>query len=326
MAITSYGYGGSGTTGQINAQQWAAMAPYLSSGAPAVVAPHDDAVGLGLTVTSAGARTVSIGAGKATGWGIFDIVDAAVTLQFDAGSGTTPRWDAVVLHRDWGARTTTLEVVAGQTSTSPVQPSGAADNEGVVADHILYLVPITSAGILADQVVLQTAAFGSMGYYRNPPGANAHLVAGNFPYGSLVVQTTAAGQPNLFLRQGGAGPAGTFTNLLDPDWTDLSGVLYSSVAQTRPVQGRVNNGRLELLGSIRPATDPSFVVGGGVDGNFDVCTLPTTLRPVGNRYPSAIAKGGAGIRFIIASTGIVRFEVTGVAASVVDLDNISVAM
>ena len=96
---------------------------------------------------SATARGVIVKAGRMVGDGIYDETTVDIPLQFDAPAAGTTVYGAVVVTRDWTAKTSTLKVVLGPTNTAQ-NPPGLNTNAGVLADQVLALVQVV-AGQLA---------------------------------------------------------------------------------------------------------------------------------------------------------------------------------
>lgn len=276
MAVdNSYGYGGDG--GSIDEKAWALATPSYGS-QPGVITPIGEAVGLTLTVVDAASRTVTLTAGKACGWGILDVLsDTALSLA--EYTGTTQRWDAICLHRDWQATPnglTTVTIVQGTGSMVP--PVGLSSQPGVVADQLLWLVKVTPTGI-ADQRQV-SPSIGQVAYYPSITD-NGFLRPQDYRYGSIVAQY---GTPSkLLLRRGGVGSE-VFEDLLDPAWTDVQP--FSTMANInagRKLGMRVRGGMLEIRGTMVPAGGGTFDVGGGTDNDYDICVVPSGMRPAASR-------------------------------------------
>ena len=286
MTIVSKGYGGS--------------AQYVDSKDAAVWSPHSGSAphlisGLGATVTSTVNRTVQIDVGKAQGWGILDEVTLAEVLTLDTASVTTPRWDAIVLHRDWQhvgppKGRSTLAVVKGTTnSATPVYPSTLELDPGTVADQVLWLVPVTNTGAGTPVPAFAYAA-GSPLYV--PSTGGYPLDPTRFDYGQLIVQFQPAGiQNDMLLRRGGLGSE-TFDSMTAPQWVypALAGGL-AAYTNDQKLRMAVVGKELVVAGEIvRGTPGAAFTIGGGVGGDWDICTVPTALRPKATRFHASTAR------------------------------------
>lgn len=94
-------------------------------------------------------RSVRVLPGRASGQGILDDLDAAVTL---IGSPVTSgdRWDMVVLRRNWTAKTTALVLVSG--SSAKALPDRSM-NPGVEDDQPIALVRFSAGQTQAAEVI-----------------------------------------------------------------------------------------------------------------------------------------------------------------------------
>lgn len=110
MTTTSYGFAGS-----LGAADYAKMARY--AGSYGVAASGDWAVS-----AVSGQRAVSIAAGEIFGWNVRSVSTAAQTVNLPTPSAG--QWFLIVATRDWGAKTTTPNYVAGAT-TSTTTPTAA---------------------------------------------------------------------------------------------------------------------------------------------------------------------------------------------------------
>ena len=269
MTISSNGYSG----GSVDTVAWATLSPH--SGA----APHL-LWGLAASVTSAVNRTVQVAIGEAQGWGILDNVTLAEVLTFDSASSTTPRWDAIVLHRDWQAGATSLDIVKGTTnSATQVYPSALQLDPGVVADQVLHLVPVTNTGVGTPVPIARYAA-GSTLYI---PSGTVTLDAAQFDYGQTLVQFQAAGIQNRVLLRRGSFGSEVFDDLNSPDWQTVqpfSGVSVATGGQE--CRMRVAGGHLEIAGEL--TRTGGFTVGGGVDGDWDIAPVAAGMRPDQTRF------------------------------------------
>ena len=134
-----------GYDGTIDEGQWAALADNLGS-------PYQS--NLTVSVVSGVDRTVQISAGYAYGHGIRDTFASATTLQLATiASGT--RWDCIAVRRDWGANSSTLVAIAGN-STQQI-PAGRNANPGTLDDQPIALVQLTAGQQAPTAVVNLTA-------------------------------------------------------------------------------------------------------------------------------------------------------------------------
>jgi hypothetical protein len=325
MTITSKGYGGSGQS--IDTTAWADMAPHLGA-APHIVS------GMSCTVTSAVNRTVQISTGTASGWGIFDDVTASETLTLDSETATSkPRWDAIVLRRDWeainattgGKGVTSLVVVKGATtSTSPMIPGGLNADPGVLADQLLFLLPVLNTGV-GSQVRSGLFSGGSSLYVPSPEAFDA-MAAGDFSYGQLVT-VYRNGQDDLLLRRGSdASPQ--WDNLLDPPWVDLN--LLDGIAaysEDRKPQCRLRGGMLELSGvAVQAQKGTNFQVDGGVNQDYDIGHIPNPDWIPKTTRSAWVSQYGQGTNIEVYagfSGDLVQAHVYGAPTGRITLDNIS---
>lgn len=130
MAITSIGYAGT-----VNAAQWAQLAPRLGEFYSV------DRFGNSYNASVAGGdRAIRISEGTASGFGITDANDSAITVTHAAASSGV-RYDMIVLRRNWSTKLTTLAVVQG---TSTRQVPARTRNPGTIDDQPLWLIRITA--------------------------------------------------------------------------------------------------------------------------------------------------------------------------------------
>lgn len=138
MAITSKGY-----TGTVDYADWAELTDRLG----AQYSVFDNA--FNATVVSGGTRQVSIGTGIASGKGIRDNNDAAVTLA-GASVASGDRYDLIALRRNWGTKVSQLVLIAG--GPSRVLPARNT-NPGVLDDHPLWLVRFSAGQTLPQELI-----------------------------------------------------------------------------------------------------------------------------------------------------------------------------
>lgn len=125
MTFTSVGY-----PGQIPPLAWARVHSRLGR--------TYAANGLRVTPTAGGTRQVTALAGNAIGRGVYDETTIAHTTDIaPVVSGTTERYDLIVLRRNWQTKTTTVERIEG-TATRAL-PARNVD-PGVIDDQPLALV------------------------------------------------------------------------------------------------------------------------------------------------------------------------------------------
>lgn len=153
MAITSKGY-----TGSLNNVDWSVLADKLGAQF-AVFGPDSFRVAV-----TTGDRALSVRAGEATGQGIRDVSDSAVTLT-GAPVASGDRWDMVSLRRTWSTKTTTLVLVQG--SSAKALPSTRKTVVGDVVDHPLYLVRFTAGQTAAQELIDLRVWYGDGGLFAN---------------------------------------------------------------------------------------------------------------------------------------------------------------
>lgn len=283
MTITSNGYGGAGQS--IDTVAASKIAGHVGA-APHVV------WGLGASVVSAVNRTVKVDVGAAFGWFVYDEVTVAETLTLQSATSTTnPRWDAIVLHRDWtdtssGSKgKTSLQVLKGSGNTAAPSFTGTlASQPGVVTDQVLYLVPVLNTGVGTPQLVAPFS--GGAGLYFSAAGMPG-VDPASIPYGALV---TNYGTPSQLMIRRGPNAAPVLDDLLNPPWTVMSTAsTVSALSSTQQPSVRLRAGVVEFSGAVTPsATGGSFAVGGGAGNNYELCHLPSWA------VPGSIRRWGAG--------------------------------
>lgn len=236
MAFTSIGYGL--TVDQV---AWSALGPSLGT-PPGVLGASDFA----LTVIGGTDRTCYLEPGTAFGYGIRDTTAAGISLTPDALSGGGARWDALVLRRDWAAKTTTAVLVkgaAGGSNTTPVLPSGLQNQPGVVTDQLLWLtctVPKAGTGGAVSLTTVQDyRAWWSPSVFVR--GLNAA------PVGLLGLEANVRSDTGTetWRREVGSGGAGQWSPVSKPGfvWDDVQGAWYRErydgiSTQTLPANAR----------------------------------------------------------------------------------------
>lgn len=141
MAFVSVGYDGS-----VNEVQHASIAPTYGS-PPFVLEGFTSRTVVGTD------RGVGISVGVAAGFGVRDVSDAEVVVQCPPLLSGSPRWDTIVLRRDWAPTADPVAVPpvpGGQSSiavvqgtTSKVVAPGLQSNQGVLADQALCLAKVS---------------------------------------------------------------------------------------------------------------------------------------------------------------------------------------
>ena len=116
--------------------------------------------------------------GRMLGDGIYDEATADVPLQFDLPPGGTTVYGAVVVTRDWTAKTSTLRAVLGTTNTAQ-PPAGLSSNAGLVSDQVLALVQIVAGQSLVGPILDRRAWIEGSRVVSALRGTDANLAAGN---------------------------------------------------------------------------------------------------------------------------------------------------
>mgnify|MGYP000093586956 CR=1 FL=1 len=98
------------------------------------------------------ARGVIVRAGRMVGDGIYDETTADIAVQFDLPPGGTTVYGAVVITRDWTAKTSTVRAVLGTTNTAQA-PAGLSSNAGGVSDQVVALVQIVAGQALVGPIL-----------------------------------------------------------------------------------------------------------------------------------------------------------------------------
>jgi hypothetical protein len=167
MAITSVGYDGS-----IDETQWAEMIKKVGSSDYGVI----DAPSWKVTAVVGGTRTVSIATGKGWGHGVFDHIDANVTVALDSVSSGF-RWDLIAMRRDWtGTGGSSTIVKVNGTATKGI-PTGRESGPGVIDDQPLALVQITAGQSMPTAIVDLRCFSGNGGMAANDVLALNYLKA-----------------------------------------------------------------------------------------------------------------------------------------------------
>lgn len=143
MAITSVGYDGT-----IDEVQWAQMIKKVGVSDYGVVGGTDWKV----TAVTGGTRTVSIAVGKGWGHGVYDSIDANVTIALDAATSGF-RWDLIAMRRDWTGTGGSSTIVKVNGTASKIIPTGRLSGPGVTDDQPLALVQITAGQTMPTAVV-----------------------------------------------------------------------------------------------------------------------------------------------------------------------------
>ena len=98
------------------------------------------------------ARGVIVRAGRVLGDNIYDETTTDIAVQFDLPAGGASVYGAVVITRDWSAKTSTVRAVLGTTNT-PQSPAGLSTNSGVLSDQVLALVQIVGGQALVGPIL-----------------------------------------------------------------------------------------------------------------------------------------------------------------------------
>ena len=148
MANSALITGSQGYLGVFTDVAYARSAPY--GGAYGRYAVQNSAT-FNVIVDSGIARGVIVKAGRVWGDGIYDEITTDVSLQFDLPAAGTTVYGAVVITRDWTAKTSTLRAVLGTTNTAQ-PPAGLGTNAGLLSDQVVALVRVVAASPLVDDV------------------------------------------------------------------------------------------------------------------------------------------------------------------------------
>lgn len=154
LADTQYGF-----PGTVTPTAWAAIMGNAASGSFGVAGLND----LKLTTNAVGDRGALLSTGSAYGHGCLGIWSSTTQFNFTAASGTSDRWDCVVIRRTWsntpGVSVTTLAVKTGSSSKS--LPS-LVMNPGVQTEQPLWLVRV-KGGQTAIQELIDLRCFSGNG-------------------------------------------------------------------------------------------------------------------------------------------------------------------
>ena len=124
------------------------------------------------------ARGVIVRAGKVLGDNIYDETTSDISVQFDLPPGGTTVYGAVVITRDWTAKTSTVRAVLGTTNTAQ-SPASLVYTAGGVSDQVLALVQIVAGQALVGPILdRRTWIEGSRVVSALRP-TDANLAAGN---------------------------------------------------------------------------------------------------------------------------------------------------
>lgn len=133
MAMTSIGFNGT-----VSDLQWAKLAPLLGTGLLGCV---DASASLAVTAV-AGFRRAQVAAGTAGACGVATTLDAPASPGADMPAPAAGQWHLLVLRRVWASSTTTLETLAGPTTTNTAQ---------TVAPATFPAALLVAPGVQADQ-------------------------------------------------------------------------------------------------------------------------------------------------------------------------------
>jgi hypothetical protein len=198
VADTQYGF-----PGEITPSAWATIIGNASGGVFGVGAGAYSGIGeLKLSPNSVGDRGAILTPGLAYGHGCVGIWNTSNQFNFAAPSGTSDRWDCIVIRRTWsstpGASVTTLAVKTG-TSTKAIP--ALTMNPGVQTEQPLWLVRLKGGQTSVQELVdlrcfaanggvqaMDTLALG----YLESPGSRVE-VGGNMYEFRANAGTTAIG-------------------------------------------------------------------------------------------------------------------------------------
>ena len=193
LADTQYGF-----PGTVTPTAWASIIGNASGGVFGVAALGD----LKLTANAVGDRGALLSTGTAYGHGCIGIWNSTTQFNFAAASGTSDRWDCVVVRRTWsntpGVSVTTLAVKTGSSSKS--LPS-LVMNPGTQTEQPLWMVRV-KGGQTAIQEIVDVRCFSANGGvqamdplamgYLNLPGSRVEIGGTIYEYKANNTTTSAA--------------------------------------------------------------------------------------------------------------------------------------
>ncbi len=279
MTTTSYGFAGS-----LGAADFAKMARYV--GPYGVLSASDWAV-----TAVGGSRAVSIAAGEAFGWNVRSVSDAAQTVALP--TPTAGQWFLIVATRDWSAKTTTANYVAGPTTTTTtpttapsVLPAAMNQSPGTLDAQALAWAWVNNTSTVVTVVDLRTPVAD-----LQQPRFGATAEAATSLPGAFAGQRAFALDNGITYRWNGAA-----WRPWDSDWTDyypsvdgINGAAgaapgYVPAGRYRYVGGKVryefrfylNGGSAASTGSLRislPVLSDQTATGAG--GTFQIGLVAT---------------------------------------------------
>jgi hypothetical protein len=193
LADTQYGF-----PGTVTPTAWASIIGNASGGVFGVAALGD----LKLTANAVGDRGALLSTGTAYGHGCIGIWNSTTQFNFSAASGTSDRWDCVVVRRTWsntpGVSVTTLAVKTGSSSKS--LPS-LVMTPGVQTEQPLWMVRV-KGGQTAIQEIVDVRCFSANGGvqamdplamgYLNLPGSRVEIGGTIYEYKANSTTSSAA--------------------------------------------------------------------------------------------------------------------------------------
>lgn len=285
--------------------------------------------GFSVAIGGTGDRAITIGGGEAYGYGVLDTNSAAINLNASAASGTSTRWDTVVISRDWDTNTTTTAIRTG-TSTRAISASLTHDPGESVDDQPIALIRVVG-GQTAVQQVIDLRRFPVRLTHMTDDSIVPNPAWFGFGEGVVKMNPPGSGQVDFMVRRGGFGTE-FWLPLTAPhadggqDFTNLS--YASSGANALGVFNGLtpwftrSAGRFFLGGALKLASGANFAA----DGVYTIATFGTVNRPrVDATYPVATSfggTGGPGRVNISAATGLLTFT-PAVATPWFALDGIS---
>lgn len=306
MAITSIGYEGS-----VNEQQWGKLAPRLGV---------DESVGDGLSasVLTTSDRTVRLGPGFATGWGVHDISDTNVDLQAPIVSSGS-RWDTVAIRRTWKVAAvpgfTTFVVVQG-TSAKTIA-AGLNNQPGVIEDQPIYLIR-SAAGQTLLQEIFDIRQWASAPIWRLDTTTPSPA---NYRYGQLLVQPADSQTVDLLIRRGTAGTE-SWTKILGPEWKNISlAGSFRAVPNFGAFRWTAAGGKIHLEGSAELASGANLSAG----TVYTIGSVPAIVAPERTlNFNCLRERGGVSMeaRVAVSTTGAITI-VSQVATAYIYFDSVS---
>jgi hypothetical protein len=198
VADTQYGF-----PGEVTPAAWAQIIGHASGGVFGVGTSGSAAIGeLKLTTNAVGDRGASLSAGTAYGHGCVGIWNGSNQFNFAAASGTSDRWDCVVVRRTWsntpGASVTTLAV---KTGTSSRALPALVMTPGTQTEQPLWLVRVRGGQTSVQEIVDLRCFASNAGVqcfdvlslnYLNWPGSRVEVSGEFFEYKVNSTSTSVA--------------------------------------------------------------------------------------------------------------------------------------